>query len=63
MARRRTVGRPREFRHRRKLTVLLEADEQRKIEQAAENAGMSVAAWLRLAALAMLREPTKRRTR
>jgi len=63
MARRRKVGRPREFQQRCKLTVLLEASEQDAIQQAAKDAGMSVAAWMRQAALAMLRDPSKRRTR
>jgi hypothetical protein len=63
MARRRKVGRPREFQQRCKLTVLLEAGERDDIQQAAEDAGVSVAAWMRRAALAMLRDPRKRRTR
>jgi hypothetical protein len=40
--------------------VLLEASEVRAIERAAEDAGVSVSAWLRRAALAMLRATTGR---
>jgi hypothetical protein len=56
MTRRRGVGRPRVYRHKRKLTVLVEAAELRAIEQAARDAGVPVSAWLRRAALAMLRD-------
>jgi hypothetical protein len=59
---RRSVGRPREFRTRVKRTVLLERAEARAIERAAAKAGVSVAAWLRRAAVSLLRD-TQGRTK
>jgi hypothetical protein len=58
MLRRRGVGRPREFRHRTRATILLEARELRAVRAAADEAGVSVAAWLRRAVLAALRNVT-----
>jgi hypothetical protein len=62
MARQRGPGRPREFRHRTKATIHLETRELRAVKQAAAEAGVSVAAWLRRAVLAALPDATGRTT-
>jgi hypothetical protein len=62
MTRQRGVGRPRVYRHKVRATVLLEARELRAVKRAADEAGVSVAAWMRRAVLAALRDATGRTT-
>jgi hypothetical protein len=46
------------YRHKRKLTLLVEASELRAITDAARAAGVPVSTWLRRAALVALRDVT-----
>jgi hypothetical protein len=52
--RRRGPGRPRTYRRKARVSVVLEAAERRAIERAARTRGVTTSAWLRAAALAAL---------
>jgi hypothetical protein len=48
------IGRPRAYRRKAKVSVVLETAELLAIERAARRAGMTTSAWLRAAAVAAL---------
>jgi hypothetical protein len=60
--RRRGPGRPRTYRRKATVSVVLEAAERRAIARAARTRGVTVAAWMRAAALAALATTSGRRT-